>query len=263
MKERITPANQYTNQYFIYNQRSQSFYDQVLNWLPKNINGPFLDIGCGRGELVIALGRFGKEAYGIDYSKAAIDLCRRSLNKQLTVVKSLIHFQKADCTILPFAGQTFNGIFLLDIVEHLTPKQLKDTLAEISRVIKPNGIVIIHTNNKYYEKATKLILAAYYHGLGVFLKPKIYLNQMANPYDNLHINYLAGNEIDNLLKKLGFKSRIEYVKPDSRKEIEGYLPHTNSWRRFLFTNLAWVFINSPLIKFLSPTYWVIGVKVQS
>jgi len=38
-----------------------------------------LDVGCGRGELVIQSSLRGADAYGIDYAQAAVDIAARAL----------------------------------------------------------------------------------------------------------------------------------------------------------------------------------------
>jgi SAM-dependent methyltransferase len=43
-----------------------------------NMTGPVLDIGCGPGRVVVALGRRGVPALGVDSAPAAVNLARRS-----------------------------------------------------------------------------------------------------------------------------------------------------------------------------------------
>lgn len=145
-------------------------------------------------------------------------------------------------------------MFLLDIVEHLTPKQLKLTLKEANRVLKEQGVLVIHTNNKYFEKIAKLFIAASYHGIKIKLPLR--------PYDDLHINYLTGGELIDYLRQNGFRAKIEYVKPKRKSQLQKFIPYNEGWKRCLVYNIAWLLLNSPLIKFVSPTFWIIARKIK-
>ncbi len=101
-------------------------------------------------------------------SSASIRLSQETLKSQRKAAQPLANFQLADCTKIPFKNNTFQCLFLLDVVEHLTPRQLKLILQEANRVLKSQGVLIVHTNNKYFEKITKITIAAFYHGIKVF-----------------------------------------------------------------------------------------------
>ncbi|MBI3397102.1 class I SAM-dependent methyltransferase [Candidatus Woesebacteria bacterium] len=234
---------------------------KALDYVPKGTNGPFLDIGSGKGELVLYLARNGKRAFGIDYSKDAYEIATKNLSRENKKVKALTSYKILDITNLPYKNNFFECIFLLDVVEHLTPKQLKLTLKEIKRVLKTDGTVIIHTNNKYFEKLSKLLIAVPYHGISVFLHPKMYLEQTSfNPYEFMHVNYLTGKQMSEFLTSTGFKSKIEFVKPLNKRELNIYLPFKELWKKIIYHNLAWIVLNTPLTKFLSPTFWVVARK---
>lgn len=239
----------------------RAIFLKAFNYIPKDVRGSFLDIGCGRGELVIFLARLGKKVFGVDYSPSAISICQEILKLERKSVKNLTNFQLADCTHLPFDNKTFQCLFLLDVVEHLTPRQLKLTLQEANRVLKNQGVLVIHTNNRYFEKLAKLFTAATYHGIKVFFQIKKTLNNAsASPYEYLHINYLTGKELLCYLDKCGFDAKIEYIKPSKRAEIQEYVPYNQGWKKAIFHNLAWFLLNTPLIRFMSPAFWIVAKK---
>jgi len=261
-KLKETQACEYSEKYFLSEVGpGGAVYHQAFKYIPKDIDGPFLDIGSGRGEMAVCLARAGKKAYGIDYSPAAISLSQEILRAEKKSVQTKAYFQLADCTNLPFKNKTFQCLFLLDVVEHLTPKQLKLTLKEANRVLKRQGVLIIHTNNKYFEKMAKFFIAASYSGLKVFLRIRKTLRQAASRlYDYLHINYLTGTELCHYLEESGFNSKVEYVKPTKKGEIQKFIPYNERWKKYIFYNIAWFFLNTPLIKFMSPTFWIIARK---
>ena len=77
-----------------------------------------LDIGCGRGELCASLSKLGAKCVGIDYSDSAIKIAKKSFGKKAV-------FQKMDCTKISFKNNSFDAVFMMDIVEHLTQEQLE------------------------------------------------------------------------------------------------------------------------------------------
>jgi 2-polyprenyl-3-methyl-5-hydroxy-6-metoxy-1,4-benzoquinol methylase len=97
-----------------------------------------LDIGCGRGELCDFLSKKGAECVGIDYSSSAIKIAKSNFGK-----KSV--FKKMDCTKMDFQKKSFDAVFMMDIVEHLTPEQLEKTISLVYSFLKPGGFLMLHT----------------------------------------------------------------------------------------------------------------------
>ncbi len=104
-----------------------------------------LDIGCGRGEMVIYAAKNKAEAVGIDYSESAIYLANFAKNKQSEKIKNRISFEVMNAKKLSFSDSTFDLVILTDVVEHLYPEELELVFEEIKRVLKNKGLVIIHT----------------------------------------------------------------------------------------------------------------------
>ena len=234
---------------------------EVIAHVPRNIKGPFLDVGCGHGWVVLTLAKKGKRVEGIDFSPAAIKSCQKKLRGESKAIQALANFQLANATKLPFKKETFQCVFLIDVVEHLTLKQMGRSLKEVCRVLQNGGILIIHTNNKYFEEMTKLLIAASYHGIKVFLRPKQTLKEAnTGPYDYLHINFLTGEETLRYLRGLGFEAKIKYVKPRRKEDLQKFLPYGKKWKEIIFYNLAWLLLNLPTEKFFSPTFWVLAKK---
>nr|MBC7244972.1 class I SAM-dependent methyltransferase [Chloroflexota bacterium] len=113
-----------------------------------------LDVGCGRCEVVWYCAKAGADAYGIDYSPEALSLAQQAAALFHTPTSEApAHLQLADASHLPFRSNAFDVIFMLDIVEHLYPEQLRCALEEAYRVLKGGGVLIIHTmpNLWYYR----------------------------------------------------------------------------------------------------------------
>lgn len=112
-----------------------------------------LDVGCGRGEVVLHCGKLGAEAYGIDRSSDALKIALSLLNLHQKALPGKIGLQLSDAQHLPFASESFDRVLMLDLVEHLYPSELERALQEAYRVLREQGYLIIHTmpNRWYYS----------------------------------------------------------------------------------------------------------------
>ena len=104
-----------------------------------------LDIGCGRGEIVLHAARRGAEVVGIDYSADCLRLTRRTLEVASERDRTRVTLRQADATAIPFGDEAFERVLMLDIVEHLHDWQISRALREAYRVLSPRGYLVLHT----------------------------------------------------------------------------------------------------------------------
>lgn len=109
---------------------------------PKN---RVLDVGCGRGELVLHAVLKGCEAVGIDYSNDAIDIARETILQLPEGLKKNVTLLQMDACKMDFKKESFDRIFLTDVVEHLQDEELKHVFQTCQQLLKDNGRLIIHT----------------------------------------------------------------------------------------------------------------------
>ena len=98
-----------------------------------------LELGCGRGEALLACSERGARAVGIDYSRDAVALSAETCRGRAAVLQ-------ADAVELPFRTASFGKVFLGDVLEHLTKRQAERMLAEAYRVIDGGGTLVLHTS---------------------------------------------------------------------------------------------------------------------
>jgi ubiquinone/menaquinone biosynthesis C-methylase UbiE len=103
-----------------------------------------LDLGCGRGEILLHCKRRGATVVGIDYSQAALGIAKELFSNGHGRSNPAMLIE-GNVRRLCFADSSFDAVFMLDIVEHLYSWELKNALQEVKRVLKPGGRVIIHT----------------------------------------------------------------------------------------------------------------------
>jgi 2-polyprenyl-3-methyl-5-hydroxy-6-metoxy-1,4-benzoquinol methylase len=104
-----------------------------------------LDVGCGRGEVVFYCARMGCRATGVDYSKDVVSIATKALQEMKLHVSSRIAFHLGDINEIEMEPESFDRVFLLDIVEHLYDWQLSPLYKTLYRLLKPNGYLVIHT----------------------------------------------------------------------------------------------------------------------
>lgn len=124
-----------------FEQRKQAQLN-ILNDIgyPLHANAVVLDLGCGTGHLVQAYKNGGYDAYGCDFEYRP------------DVVQSLkdegrIKIINTDVYRLPFEDNTFDFVFSDQVFEHVI--DYATTLAELKRVLKPDGFSLHFFPSKY------------------------------------------------------------------------------------------------------------------
>ena len=101
-----------------------------------------LDVGCGTGTLALEVARrVGPAGHvaAIDPGAAQIDRARaKAARRHLP-----IDFQTGVIERLPFSDQTFDVVFSTLMMHHLPTPLKRQGLAEIARVLKPGGRLVI------------------------------------------------------------------------------------------------------------------------
>jgi SAM-dependent methyltransferase len=102
---------------------------------------PVLDLGCGRGELLLMLREAGVEATGIDGDPALAGAARR---RGLDVVEGDV------LDVLRTLGDDSRGaVTAFHLFEHLPPATLAAVLTEARRVLRPGGSLIAECPNPH------------------------------------------------------------------------------------------------------------------
>ncbi len=100
-----------------------------------------LDAGCGAGYGTNFLAESGARwVLGIDISPEAIHYAAQNYTR------SNLTFCVMDCVQLGLRSQTFDMVVSLELIEHLT--QPEQFLAEVARVLRPDGLFFISTPNR-------------------------------------------------------------------------------------------------------------------
>ncbi|MBI2144957.1 glycosyltransferase [Candidatus Woesearchaeota archaeon] len=145
------------------------------------------DIGCGPGVLISQLPK-NKLTVAVDVSEQTVKFAT-DLNKKMgRNVKGVVALAEK----LPFKDNTFDCVFMIEVIEHM-PRELEArALSEVKRVLKPGGQFIMTTPN--------------YRSLWPIVE---YFWSMLNPVDYMeqHINRKNPESARKSLEAAGFTVR--------------------------------------------------------
>ncbi len=127
--------------------RNYSFFRKYIK------DKKILDIGCWTGQFEQLILKDAKEIVAIDPGKEAIQYAKKRLPK--------VKFITGTLDTVALQKNSFDVVFLLDVIEHLPENTEVETLKKIHSLLKQKGYLIITTPNN--------------HLLSVLLDPLFYL----------------------------------------------------------------------------------------
>jgi SAM-dependent methyltransferase/MoaA/NifB/PqqE/SkfB family radical SAM enzyme len=111
----------------------------ALDCVPPDGHLLILDIGCGSGANSLALAQKGHQLHGVDISDVAIEKYRRSGFKgQVADIEQGLDYPEA----------FFDLVFCSEVIECMISPG--DLIAEINRVLKPGGLLVLSTRNSAF-----------------------------------------------------------------------------------------------------------------
>ncbi len=154
--------------------------------LPKSAK--VLDLACGSGPLTIKLaGHFpGLFFFGCDFNEEAIAVAKKKSEKNR--IKN-VSFSSGPAEKLFFKNNFFSAVIALDALDHfLEPKK---ALAEIYRVSKKNGLLVLAVGN-YFSLWPLLEIAWDKFGKG-------------RNYLETHLTHFKSHSLKEIVQKTGFE----------------------------------------------------------
>jgi ubiquinone/menaquinone biosynthesis C-methylase UbiE len=118
-------------------------YRQLYTMFPAK-SKRILDIGCntGRGGAVLKHLNSTLEIYGLDCAQEQLDRLPMEYSVKLYGLS----------TDIPIEDQTFDVVVAAEVLEHLYPSDVDNTLCEIQRILRIGGRFLMTTPNPHYIK---------------------------------------------------------------------------------------------------------------
>ncbi|HEX8422370.1 MAG TPA: class I SAM-dependent methyltransferase [Pyrinomonadaceae bacterium] len=157
--------------------------------------GRFLDVGCGRGEVVRAAQELGWEAEGCDLSEAFVRYAR-----EVNGVKA----HAATLEQMRFPEASFDAVTLVEVIEHLY--EPAETVRELSRIVRPGGLVYLSTPNE--ESVYQSLGNLYYKARG-----RDWVVNLCPTWNLYHVHGFSPRSLRYLLERNGFEFEELVVYP--------------------------------------------------
>jgi len=107
----------------------------ALKFLPETAN-KILDVGAGYGfiEELIRSSNKKMSVYGIDISPLGIKILKDKFNGK---------FKVGDIRKIPYSNNSFDAVFALEVLEHISPNDTFLAFQELRRTLRPGGTLIV------------------------------------------------------------------------------------------------------------------------
>jgi 2-polyprenyl-6-hydroxyphenyl methylase / 3-demethylubiquinone-9 3-methyltransferase len=115
-----------------------------------------LDIGAGGGLVAEPLARLGAEVVGIDATARNVEVARIHAAESGLA----IDYRHAAAEDLAEAGESFDAVLALEIVEHVA--SLEAFVAASARMVRPGGLMVVATLNRTMKAFALAIIGAEY-----------------------------------------------------------------------------------------------------
>ena len=154
------PAAAAVPDYFAFEARMRGSTEQIRDRQRPYVDdfrdaAPVLDVGCGRGELLVLLRDAGIEARGVD-ADADMVAYARGEGLEVEQADALAHLEE-------LSDATLGGIFAGQVVEHLPPAALFRLLELAARKLRPGGLLVAETINPLSPLALRSYFADLTH----------------------------------------------------------------------------------------------------
>ena len=216
----------------------------------------FLDCGCGAGDYVLALAsRYGVDAFGLEYSAEKV----RQAHQNGTLKDRV---QEGNLEAIPFPDDAFDLALLNEVLEHV-PDEPK-VLAEIRRVLRPGGRLVVFSPNRWFPFETHGVVSK---SSGRMLPPSVPLI----PYIPLFVGrrffrYWARNywhrELRQLLVRAGFRIESTGYVWQTFENISGSQPGWMGTAKPLLRRLALALERTPVLKRFGVSQVLVVRKVR-
>ncbi len=122
---------------------------KLLEYVAARPTDSVLEVGVGAGNILEQVQ--AKDLHGIDISEFILAKAAIRLGGRATL-------QKANAEELPFEDATFDRVYCSEVLEHVINP--KGVIAEMRRVLKPDGIGVVSVPNEHLINSLKKVVFA-------------------------------------------------------------------------------------------------------
>jgi SAM-dependent methyltransferase len=149
-----------------------------------------LEWGCGPARVIrhlpAAVGGAGTEVYGSDYNPASIAWCRQHI-PHINFVSNGLE------PPLPLGAGQFDFIYAISVFTHLSEAVSQQWVAELSRVARPGGMLVVTTNGDSMQRVMLPAEQQAYRASGVVIRG--YFKEGKRCFSTIYSPVFARNEL--------------------------------------------------------------------
>ena len=176
-----------------------------------------LEVGCGGGILCEEIARMGFDTTGIDPS--APSLAFATEHAKASSLK--IRYEQGTGEALPCRDNTCDVVFCCDVLEHV--RDLPQVISEISRVLKPGGVLCYDTINRTFISKLIAINIAQRWNRWAFMPPNLHVWELFIKPDEmkslLRHNNLEWKEHRGTTPNLSYPKVLHYLRKRAKGEM--------------------------------------------
>jgi len=118
---------------------------ELIAFIDPQAHEEIFDAGCGTGTNMFSLCPHAKLVSGIDFAQSAVTRCQQRI-----VEKSVpnVHVAQGSVTELQLPDRSVDKIICLSVFQYLTDDQVRQAMSEFRRVLRSNGVLVIHVKNR-------------------------------------------------------------------------------------------------------------------
>src|SRR5262245_7922774 len=137
----------YTSERNVEARRYAGFRNELKYFRRIKAFGPgvrLLDVGCGQGLFTEFMAEHGVDGTGVDIDTSLVATAQARLRERGLQTRFLVGRVEQ----LPYADRVFDVCVANSILEHA--HDWEATLTEITRVLRPNGLLVFYTTNRLH-----------------------------------------------------------------------------------------------------------------
>lgn len=221
-------ADSYAGEYVMGEVAARNFADDRLARIETLLGRPgkILDIGAAQGAFLALARNRGWAVEGIELDSAAAEKARSRHQLQL---------HTRDLHEIGFPNAAFDAVHMSHVLEHLLDP--KATLAEIHRILRPGGVVVIEVPNELGDLFTSIQTT-------VLRRPQL-------PYEvpEPHTFFFSARTLSRLVSAAGFKS-VDVRTLRRNAEVVSRIPLGSVAKRLVYAAEE-IFKKGPIIEVLA------------
>jgi SAM-dependent methyltransferase len=180
--EKIYEGEGESYNYYEILEKPHSDMDKVIKIFQQNNINKVLDLGCGAGRNTLYLAQKGFTVFGLDNAPAGLKILKQALKKyRLQVNLKIGNVYKP----LPYKDSFFDAVISIQVIQHAKEGAILKAIKEISRIVKPGGLIFITLCGRYSKGKERYCLVK----TAKKIAPNTYLPTLGNEAGLVHFIY--------------------------------------------------------------------------